>query len=167
MPTFENIRLERLAELEATIVALKTANPKAQVDGLLREWGNLNVSAGSTGGVTQPGLQSAVASAIADAGLEFGHASNPALANALALISDNLVSTPVSPGVTRVSDSGTLPAGFNRISIANVGTAAGQVLGIVLDAGEGVRWGDMSAVLPAITYDATGTEFLITSEVKV
>jgi hypothetical protein len=56
-----------------------------------------------------------------------------------------------------------ITAGKNSVSISNVGSANGTVLGTVLKAGETVNFdaGAINNILGAIAYDATGTEFLI------
>ena len=53
--------------------------------------------------------------------------------------------------------------GKKSVSISNVGTANGTVLGAVLKPGETVNFdaGAVNNTLSAIAYDATGTEFLV------
>jgi hypothetical protein len=65
--------------------------------------------------------------------------------------------------IARPTNSGTVAAGASAVSIANVGTASGTVKTITLKAGETVNFdgGAVNNTLDAITYDATGTEFLI------
>jgi len=56
------------------------------------------------------------------------------------------------------------PLGVYSFSIANIGTAAGSVDGQVLPAGTTINYdaGALNNTLGSITYDATGTAFLIT-----
>jgi hypothetical protein len=65
--------------------------------------------------------------------------------------------------VLRPSTSGTVAAGRNSVSIANVGTANGTVKGVTLKPGETLNFsgGAVNNKLDAIDYVATGTEFLI------
>jgi len=59
--------------------------------------------------------------------------------------------------------SGTVPGSNYGISIANVGTVNGLVDGAVLKPGYTVSFSPTSVdYLDSLTYDATGTEFLIT-----
>jgi hypothetical protein len=69
----------------------------------------------------------------------------------------------VTPTMLRTSASATIAAGRYSISIANVGSATGTVLGANLMAGEviSIDAGAVNNTLSAITYNATGTEFLI------
>ena len=69
----------------------------------------------------------------------------------------------VTPTMLRTSASATITAGKYSISIANVGSATGTVLGANLMAGEviSIDAGAVNNTLGAITYNATGTEFLI------
>ena len=62
--------------------------------------------------------------------------------------------TTTSPAIT---------IGKKSVSISNVGTANGTVLGAVLKPGETVNFdaGAVNNTLSAIAYDATGTEFLV------
>jgi len=79
------------------------------------------------------------------------------------------VITGVTSGRTRVTSisrpttTGTIAAGANSVSIANVGTANGTVKTINIKPGEIVNFnaGAINNVLDAIAYSATGTEFLI------
>ena len=75
--------------------------------------------------------------------------------------------TGVTPALSRVTVSGTVAAGARSISIANVGTESGTVLGAELAAGETVNFdaGSLNNTLGAVAYDptspGTGTTFLI------
>lgn len=57
-----------------------------------------------------------------------------------------------------------IPSGFYSFSIANVGAAAGTVDGQILPAGTTINYdaGALNNTLNGISYDATGTAFLIT-----
>jgi hypothetical protein len=65
--------------------------------------------------------------------------------------------------IDRPTTSGTILAGKNSASIANVGTANGTVKGVVLKPNETINFdaGAVNNTLDAIAYNATGTEFLI------
>lgn len=65
--------------------------------------------------------------------------------------------------VTRPTAAGTVAAGANSVSIANVGTGNGTVKATTLKPGETVSFdaGAVNNTLDAIDYVATGTEFLI------
>jgi hypothetical protein len=70
----------------------------------------------------------------------------------------------VTPTMLRTSaTTPAIPTGVYSISIANVGSATGTVLGANLNAGEviSIDAGAVNNTLGAITYNATGTEFLI------
>jgi hypothetical protein len=56
-----------------------------------------------------------------------------------------------------------ITAGKNSVSISNVGSANGTVLGAILKPGETVNFdaGAVNNTLGVIAYNATGTEFLI------
>lgn len=56
-----------------------------------------------------------------------------------------------------------ITTGKKSVSISNVGSANGTVLGTVLKAGETVNFdaGAINNTLGAIAYDATATEFLV------
>ena len=75
--------------------------------------------------------------------------------------------TGVTPALSRVTASGTIAAGARAVSIANVGTEIGTVLGAELAAGETVNFdaGSLNNTLAAVAYDpttpGTGTTFLI------
>lgn len=67
-----------------------------------------------------------------------------------------------TPTITRPSAGGTVAAGANSVSIANVGAADGTVAGVTLKAGETINFdAGESNTLTSIAYDATGTTFLI------
>jgi hypothetical protein len=65
--------------------------------------------------------------------------------------------------IIRPSGSGSIPAGANSVSIANVGSANGTVKATTLKQGEVINLdaGAINNTLDDIDYDATGTEFLI------
>lgn len=67
-----------------------------------------------------------------------------------------------TPTFLRVSTSGTISSGKESISINNVGTANGTVLGVTLKPDEGISFeAPQNCILSSVSYDATGTEFLI------
>lgn len=67
-----------------------------------------------------------------------------------------------NPTILRPTTSGTIAAGTNAVSIANVGAADGTVATITLKAGETINFdAGESNTLTSIAYDATGTTFLI------
>lgn len=70
-----------------------------------------------------------------------------------------------TPALIRVTVSGTVAAGAHMVSIANMGAVNGTVLGTVLKPSEIIDFepSNINATLTAIAYDATGTEFLISS----
>jgi hypothetical protein len=71
-------------------------------------------------------------------------------------------STQRTPSLTSVTSSGTIPLGARSVSIANIGSAAGTILGTSVDAGMTVNFtAQGSDTLAAIAYNATGTTFLI------
>lgn len=75
-------------------------------------------------------------------------------------------STQRTPSLTSVTSSGTIALGARSVSIANIGAAAGTVLGTSVGAGVTVNFTAQSPdTLAAIAYNATGTTFLI-AEVK-
>lgn len=65
--------------------------------------------------------------------------------------------------ILRPNSASSLIAGYNSVSIANVGTGNGTVKGVVIKPGETVTFnaGAVNNTLDAIAYSATGTEFLI------
>lgn len=68
-----------------------------------------------------------------------------------------------TPTIIRPSNTtGTIAAGANAVSIANVGAADGSVAGVTLKTGETINFDAGGAnTLTSIAYVATGTEFLI------
>lgn len=67
-----------------------------------------------------------------------------------------------TPAISRPSASGTIAAGANSVSIANVGAADGTVAGVTLKAGETINFdAGQSNTLTSIAYDASETTFLI------
>ena len=70
-----------------------------------------------------------------------------------------------TPGIKRVTDAGSIGFLVYDFSVSNVGAANGTLLGSTLKPGETVNFdgGAINNYYPAgtITYDATGTEFLI------
>jgi hypothetical protein len=71
-------------------------------------------------------------------------------------------STQRTPSLTSVTSSGTIALGSRSVSIANIGSAAGTILGTSVDAGMTVNFtAQGSDTLAAIAYNATGTTFLI------
>lgn len=71
-------------------------------------------------------------------------------------------STERTPSLTSVTNAGTIVFGARSVSIANVGTAAGTVLGTSVSAGVTVNFTAQGLdTLAAIAYNATGTTFLI------
>lgn len=65
--------------------------------------------------------------------------------------------------VLRTSTTGTITSGKFSVSFGNVGSANGTVKGQVLKPFETINFdaGSLNNTLDAISYDATGTEFLI------
>jgi hypothetical protein len=77
------------------------------------------------------------------------------------LVGSSLV-TARTPVIVSDTGTGSVPVSYG-FSIANVGGAAGLVDGITLPAGATVNFApDKNNTLSAISYDATGTTFLIT-----
>ena len=70
-----------------------------------------------------------------------------------------------TPTMVRTATSATIPANAIHISITNVGIADGIVLGAVLKSKETVHFTvtDRDAKLSAVSFNATGTEFVITT----
>lgn len=68
-----------------------------------------------------------------------------------------------TPTIIRPSNTtGTIAAGANSVSIANVGAADGTVATVALKVGETINFdAGESNTLTSIAYVATGTEFLI------
>jgi len=83
----------------------------------------------------------------------------------LLLVNNNLSSASRIPNIkTYVNAVGSTTAGIYSFSIANVGSASGLVDGEVLPAGVTVNFdgGAMNNTLTAMTFDATGTTFVVT-----
>jgi len=83
----------------------------------------------------------------------------------LLLVNNNLSSASRTPNIkTYVNAVGSTTAGIYSFSIANVGSASGLVDGEVLPAGVTVNFdgGAMNNTLTAMTFDATGTTFVVT-----
>jgi len=73
-------------------------------------------------------------------------------------------STTITPGALRTTAAGTVAAGKKSVSIRNAGAANGTVLGVVIKPSETLSWASNNgSSLSAIAYDATGTEFVITT----
>lgn len=76
----------------------------------------------------------------------------------------------VTPALSRPTGSGTVVAGFAKVSIANAGIANGTIsIGVnttTLKPGEVFDFGDRNVTLPEVSYDATGTEFIILTELE-
>lgn len=70
-------------------------------------------------------------------------------------------STVITPTLISVSSSGTIPAGRKSVSIANIGTASGTLLGTAFPPGASISYSTESGTLASIAYNATGTTFLI------
>jgi len=71
-----------------------------------------------------------------------------------------------TPNFIRVTNSGTINVDTFSLSVANVGTDDGTFLGSVIKPGEIINFdaGSLNNIYPSgsFTYDATGTEFMIT-----
>jgi hypothetical protein len=87
----------------------------------------------------------------------------------LAQIVTNTTGAPRTPNIIRTSASGnvnTVAATFYSVSVANVGTADGSILGGVnnIKSGEILNFdsGSLNNTFNSFAYDATGTEFIIT-----
>jgi len=86
----------------------------------------------------------------------------------LAQIVSNTTGAARTPNAIRTSASGnvnTVAATFYSVSVANVGTADGTILGgTVLKSGEIINFdsGSLNNTFNSFAYDATGTEFIIT-----
>ncbi len=86
----------------------------------------------------------------------------------LAQIVTNTTGAARTPNIIRTSASGnvnTVAATFYSVSVANVGTADGTILGgTVLKSGEIINFdsGSLNNTFNSFAYDATGTEFIIT-----
>jgi hypothetical protein len=80
-------------------------------------------------------------------------------------VNNNLSSSPRTPNIrTFVNAVGSTTAGIYSFSIANVGSAAGTVDSQTLPAGVTVNFdgGAMNNSLNAMSFDATGTTFVVT-----
>jgi len=86
----------------------------------------------------------------------------------IAQIEVNTTSALRTPNAIRTSGSGnvnTVRPTFYSVSVANVGTADGTILGgTVLKSGEIINFdsGSLNNTFNSFAYDATGTEFIIT-----
>lgn len=83
----------------------------------------------------------------------------------LASVDTKLTSAIRTPNIrTIINAAGSTPAGVYSFSIANVGSAAGTVNGEPLPAGVTINFdgGALNNTLYNISYDATGTTFVIT-----
>lgn len=69
-----------------------------------------------------------------------------------------------TPEIISVTGAGTTPSNVFSISIANVGNADGLVDGVALPAGVSINYdgGGINNTVDAISYNATGTVFIIT-----
>jgi hypothetical protein len=65
--------------------------------------------------------------------------------------------------ISRPTTASSTSAGLYSLSIANVGAANGTVQGVTLKPGETISFdpGPLNNTLQAVSYNATGTEFLI------
>lgn len=70
-----------------------------------------------------------------------------------------------TPSVLRPTGAGTIIAGARKVDVFNSGVADGIFLGQPLKVSESLTFiaGGQSDVLSALSYDASGTEFLITT----
>lgn len=66
-----------------------------------------------------------------------------------------------TPTLVNVTSSGTIAAGKKSVSIANIGAASGTLLGAAFPAGASIAYSAEGGTLSEITYNATGTTFLI------
>ena len=80
-------------------------------------------------------------------------------------IIDSLVTYERTPNIVRATGIGTIAPVVYSFSVSNVGAGNGTLLGQTIKAGETVNFdgGAINNYYPAgtVTYDATGTEFLI------
>ena len=68
------------------------------------------------------------------------------------------------PKITSSTGAGSITAGAYSISIANVGSAAGTVAGVSIPAGTTINWSaEFNNYLASVSYNATGTTFIITT----
>lgn len=79
-------------------------------------------------------------------------------------IDNKLKSVTRTPGILEATGSGNTPGGVYSLSIANVGSAAGIVDGVTLPAGATINFdaGVLNHTLQTMSYNATGTTFIIT-----
>lgn len=68
----------------------------------------------------------------------------------------------LTPNVQRTSSSGSIAAGTKSVSFFNDGAVNGTVKGVVLKPTQIITF-ESDQGISAISYDATGTEFLITT----
>ena len=143
---------------------------------------NLEAGIGGGSGIDNAALAQAIEDALADPGIITNPTTNAAIAAAIKTALDDGVildpstitaiaaainsSTVKTAGYTSTTTSGTITAGASSVAIANIGSAAGTVLGTSFPANATIEWSANGFdTLGAIAYDATGTEFLI-SEVR-
>jgi hypothetical protein len=83
--------------------------------------------------------------------------------NAAQLVT-NTTSVTRTPGIATLTGAGLTTAGVYSFSIANIGSASGLVGGESIPAGMTVSFdgGSLNNTLGSISYDATGTTFIIT-----
>lgn len=69
------------------------------------------------------------------------------------------------PLLLRVSNAGNIAAGSRKVDVFNSGAADGIFLGTLLKVGESATFiaGGLTDIFGIIAYDATGTEFVITT----
>ena len=84
----------------------------------------------------------------------------PILVKDISAGSASLPPDPATPNALRTTGSGTVTASALQVTVANVGTASGTVLGVAIKANEVFSWESASG-LTAVPYDATGTEFVV------
>jgi hypothetical protein len=82
----------------------------------------------------------------------------------LAQLVSNTTSSLRTPGIATLTGSGLTTSGVYSFSIANIGTASGLVGGESIPAGMTISFdgGALNNTLGSISYDATGTTFIIT-----
>lgn len=95
-------------------------------------------------------------------GMGSGDASEATLQQVLTVLQGGVTRTPT---IIRVTSSGIITAGNKSVSIYNSGVANGIVLGVTIKPGESYTWSTNlnNETLGAISYNATGTEFVITT----
>lgn len=68
-----------------------------------------------------------------------------------------------TPGILSTTGPGATPVGAYSLSFANVGSAPGVINGMSIPAGVTIKYdGGMNNTLDPMSYNATGTTFLIT-----